>query len=79
MQYLLLIYEDEARFAKGLDPAEFAEYDAFGKKARCRYQVWPSAAAYQYRQNGPRARRQGAEHRRTLCRDQGTTRRLLPD
>jgi len=32
MQYLLLIYEDEARFAKGFDPAEFAEYDAFGKK-----------------------------------------------
>jgi hypothetical protein len=32
MQYLLLIYEDESRFAKGFDPAEFAEYDAFGKK-----------------------------------------------
>jgi hypothetical protein len=32
MQYLLLIYEDEGRFAKGFDPAEFAEYDAFGKK-----------------------------------------------
>jgi len=32
MQYLLLIYEDEARFAQGYDPAEFAEYGAFGKK-----------------------------------------------
>ncbi len=32
MQYLLLIYEDESRFAKGFDPSEFAEYDAFGKK-----------------------------------------------
>jgi hypothetical protein len=32
MQYLLLIYEDEARFAKGFDPAEFAEYGEFGQK-----------------------------------------------
>ncbi len=32
MQYLLLIYEDESRFAKGFEPAGFAEYDAFGKK-----------------------------------------------
>src|ERR1700749_4520933 len=32
MQYLLLIYEDESRFAQGYDEAEFAEYGAFGKK-----------------------------------------------
>jgi len=32
MQYLALIYEDEARFAKGYDESEFAEYGAFGKK-----------------------------------------------
>ncbi len=32
MQYLLLIYEDEKRFATGFDEAEFAEYGAFGKK-----------------------------------------------
>jgi hypothetical protein len=32
MQYLVLIYEDEKRFAKGFDEAEFAEYGAFGKK-----------------------------------------------
>lgn len=32
MQYLLLIYEDESRFAKGFDEAEFAEYGAFGQK-----------------------------------------------
>lgn len=32
MQYLLLIYEDEGRFANGFDEAEFAEYGAFGKK-----------------------------------------------
>jgi hypothetical protein len=32
MQYLLLIYEDESRFAKGFDESEFAEYGAFGKK-----------------------------------------------
>jgi hypothetical protein len=31
MQYLLLIYEDEARYEKGIDPAILAEYDAFGK------------------------------------------------
>lgn len=31
MQYLLLIYEDEKRFASGFDPAEFDEYIAFGK------------------------------------------------
>ena len=32
MQYLLLIYEDEKRFATGYDEAELAEYGAFGKK-----------------------------------------------
>ncbi|MDQ6676069.1 MAG: YciI family protein [Acidobacteriota bacterium] len=32
MQYLLLIYEDEKRFATGFPEAEFAEYGAFGKK-----------------------------------------------
>jgi hypothetical protein len=32
MQYLLLIYEDEKRFAQGFDESEFAEYGAFGKK-----------------------------------------------
>ncbi len=32
MQYLLLIYEPEQRFANGFDPAESAEYEAFGKK-----------------------------------------------
>ena len=30
MQYLLLIYEDEKRFAKGYDPKEMAAYGAFG-------------------------------------------------
>jgi hypothetical protein len=32
MQYLLLIYEDEKRFAKGFDPAEMSEYRSFGQK-----------------------------------------------
>ncbi|HZS53943.1 MAG TPA: YciI family protein [Bryobacteraceae bacterium] len=32
MQFLLLIYEPEQRFANGFDPAEFAEYRAFGEK-----------------------------------------------
>lgn len=32
MQYLLLIYENEQRFAKGYDPAEMTEYQAFGKE-----------------------------------------------
>lgn len=31
MQYLLLIYEDEKRFANGFNQAEFDEYMAFGK------------------------------------------------
>ena len=30
MQYLLLIYEDEKRFAEGFDPAELQEYRALG-------------------------------------------------
>ena len=34
MQYLLLIYEEESRYANGYDPAEFAEYGAFGEKHR---------------------------------------------
>ena len=32
MQYLVLIYESEARFANGFSETEFAEYGAFGKK-----------------------------------------------
>ena len=32
MQYLLLIYEDESRFATGYDPAELAEYGALGQQ-----------------------------------------------
>src|ERR1700733_12211247 len=32
MQFLVLIYEDESRFAKGFDEGEMAEYGAFGKK-----------------------------------------------
>jgi hypothetical protein len=32
MQYLLLIYEAEQRFANGFPQAEYAEYGAFGKK-----------------------------------------------
>jgi len=32
MQFLLLIYESEQRFSQGFDPAELAEYRAFGKE-----------------------------------------------
>ncbi|TAM81539.1 MAG: YciI family protein [Acidobacteria bacterium] len=32
MQYLLLIYENEKRFAKGYPEAELAEYKTFGKE-----------------------------------------------
>jgi len=32
MQYLLLIYEDESRFAKGYNKSELAEYGAFGQE-----------------------------------------------
>ena len=32
MQYLLLIYEDEKRFANGYDQGEMGEYFAFGKQ-----------------------------------------------
>ncbi|MGN6593513.1 MAG: YciI family protein [Terriglobales bacterium] len=32
MKYLLLIYDNEQRFARGYDPAEFEAYGAFGKK-----------------------------------------------
>src|SRR5207237_8147893 len=32
MQYLLLIYGNEQRFAQGYDPAEMNEYQAFGKE-----------------------------------------------
>jgi len=32
MQFLLLIYENEQRFASGFDPAEMQEYDTFGKQ-----------------------------------------------
>ena len=32
MQYLVLVYEAEKRFANGFDESEFAEYGAFGKK-----------------------------------------------
>ena len=32
MKYLLLIYENEKRWENGYDPAELAEYRAFGKE-----------------------------------------------
>ena len=32
MQFLLLIYENEQRFAAGFDPNEMKEYEAFGKQ-----------------------------------------------
>lgn len=32
MQYLLLIYENEKRFASGYNPAEMAEYKALGQE-----------------------------------------------
>lgn len=32
MQYLLLIYEDEKRYTKGVSEAMLAEYRAFGKE-----------------------------------------------
>jgi hypothetical protein len=32
MEFLLLIYDNEARFSKGYDPAEMAGYQAFGKE-----------------------------------------------
>ena len=34
MKYLLLIYENEKRFAGGYDPAELGEYRAFGEAHR---------------------------------------------
>lgn len=39
MQYLLLIYENEARFAKGYDEAEMAEYRAFGQQHQSQIQA----------------------------------------
>lgn len=32
MQFLLLIYENEKRFAAGFDPAEMQEYQTFGEQ-----------------------------------------------
>ena len=32
MEYLLLIYENQQRFAQGFDPAELKEYGAFGQQ-----------------------------------------------
>jgi hypothetical protein len=32
MQFLLLIYENEQRFASGFNPAEMQEYEAFGQQ-----------------------------------------------
>lgn len=34
MQYLLLIYDNEQRYAKGYDTSEMAEYGAFGNEFR---------------------------------------------
>ncbi len=49
MQYLLLIYENEARFANGYDPAELQQYRAFGKEFESRIlggaALQPTAAA----------------------------------
>lgn len=49
MQFLLLIYENEKRFATGFDPAEFAEYGSFGERNRAAIQggnaLQPTATA----------------------------------
>ena len=46
MQYLVLIYEDESRFANGYPEAEFAEYGAFGKKHASAIKAGQRAAAH---------------------------------
>ena len=78
MQYLVLIYESESRFANGYPEAEFAEYGAFGKKTPAR-----SKGATRYsppnRQNRACTRQQDAHHRWSLRGDQGAAWRLLPD
>ena len=51
MQYLVLIYEDESRFANGFPEAEFAEYGAFGKKHASRHQRRKRFAAHRHRQD----------------------------
>lgn len=49
MQYLMLIYENEARFAKGYPEDEIQEYRTFGKEFAARIQggaaLQPTAAA----------------------------------
>lgn len=49
MEYLLLIYENEKRFANGYDPAELNEYRAFGtehtKAIKGGHALQPTSAA----------------------------------
>ena len=76
MQYLLLIYEDEKRFAKGFDPAEMSEYKAFGQK-RGRNKSRSRAAADRDREDCSRQERPNGSDRWTLRGNKGTTRGLL--
>ena len=49
MQYLLLIYEEEKRYAKGYDPKMMAGYQAFGTEFKAQVQggnaLQPTSAA----------------------------------
>ena len=79
MQYLVLIYEDESRFANGYPEAEFAEYGAFGKKHASAIKggnaLQPTATAKTVRVRDTKV----AYHRWSFRGDQGAARRLLPD
>ena len=83
MQYLCLIYEDEKEWQK-LPPAQsekiLGEYSAYTESVK-RSGNYSGGNALESSRTATTVRvRQGrvADHGRTVCRDQGTTRWLLP-
>ena len=82
MQYMILIYEDEKKFAS-LSEAEmnrvFAEYMQYSKDLAAAGVLKGGAGASTGRDGHYRScpRRQDGNDRWTVCRDQGTARRLL--
>ena len=79
MQYLVLIYESEARFANGLSRSRIRRVRRFRQEARQRHQRRQRASAHSNCQNRACTRQQDAHHRWSLRGDQRAAWRLLPD
>ena len=84
MKYLCLIYDEEKKMAgmsKSEGDAFMGEYGAYHRVGQGERPLpgRQPAPAGPHRDHDPQPQRQGVDDRRSVRRDQGTARRLLPD